>query len=105
MQSGYTPSGIQIRVISHFNQLVPEILHITRDIHFINRFDQGAVLDKMASMQMIDVKVPTADARMLTMTRYTQPSKDVQVLLSLLNLQLPEQPPPRLSADGTALLH
>ena len=33
------------------------------------------------------------------MSRYTQPDKAVDLLLRQLNLKLPEQPPPRLSAD------
>jgi hypothetical protein len=57
-----------------------------------------AVLDKLASIQMIDVKLPTTDGRMLLMPRYTQPEKDQQALLAHLHLDLPAQPPPRIYA-------
>jgi len=57
-----------------------------------------AVLEKMATLQMIDVKFPTSDGRTLTLPRHTQPNKDVQLLLDRLRLTLPEQPRPRLSS-------
>ena len=57
-----------------------------------------AVLEKMATLQMIDVKFPTTDGRILTLPRHTQPNADVQLLLDQLHLTLPEQPRPRLSA-------
>jgi hypothetical protein len=55
-----------------------------------------AILDKFKAMQMIDVHLPTTDGRNLILPRYTQPEKDLQLLLQQLNLTLPEQPPPRL---------
>jgi len=45
---------------------------------------------------MIDVHLPTTDHRELVLPRYTQPEKDIQLLLSQLDLVLPQQPPPRL---------
>jgi hypothetical protein len=45
---------------------------------------------------MIDVHLPTTDGRNLILPRYTQPEKELQLLLHQLNLLLPEQPPPRL---------
>lgn len=63
-----------------------------------------AVIEKFASMQMIDVVIPTNDDRKVSFSRYTQPSPDVQLLLDLLHLHLPSQPPPRLSHSGE-LLH
>jgi len=45
---------------------------------------------------MIDVHLPTTDGRNLILPRYTQPEKDLQLLLHQLNLTLPDQPPPRL---------
>ena len=53
-----------------------------------------AVLEKFAAMQMVDVSVPTTDARQLSLSRYTQPDPDQQILLHQMQLQLPEQPPP-----------
>ena len=57
-----------------------------------------AVLEKMATLQMIDVKFPTTDGRTLTLPRHTQPNDDVQLMLNRLHLTLPDQPRPRLSA-------
>lgn len=55
-----------------------------------------AILEKFKAMQMIDVHLPTTDGRNLILPRYTQPEKDLQLLLHQLNLTLPEQPPPRI---------
>jgi hypothetical protein len=55
-----------------------------------------AILDKFKTIQMIDVHLPTTDGRNLVLPRYTQPEKDLQLLLHQLNLDLPDQPPPRL---------
>ena len=56
-----------------------------------------AALEKMATVQMIDVKFPTTDGRTLTLPRHTQPNEDVRLLLDRLHLTLPEQPRPHLS--------
>ena len=58
-----------------------------------------AVLEKLAAMQMVDVHFPTTDGRQLIFARYTQPDTDQQLLLARLKLQLPEQPPPRITAQ------
>ena len=55
-----------------------------------------AILEKFKTMQMIDVHLPTTDGRNLILPRYTQPEKDLQLLLHQLNLTLPDQPPPRI---------
>lgn len=55
-----------------------------------------AIIEKFKTMQMIDVHLPTTDGRNLILPRYTQPEKDLQLLLHLLGLTLPEQPPPRI---------
>jgi transposase len=60
-----------------------------------------AVLDKFRALQMIDVHLPTTDHREVILSRYTQPEKDLQLLLNQLKLQLPEQPPPKIRSDGT----
>ena len=59
-----------------------------------------AVLDKLAAIQMLDVHFPTADQRTLILTRYTEPNIDQKLLISQLNLTLPPQPPPRITATG-----
>jgi transposase len=56
-----------------------------------------AVLEKFAAVQMIDVVVPTTDGRALQLTRTTQPEPDLKLLLDKLRLELPAQPPPRIS--------
>ena len=55
------------------------------------------VLAKFKTMQMVDVHVPTTDGRELVMSRYTQPEADHRMLLALLGLKLPEQPPERVN--------
>jgi transposase len=57
-----------------------------------------AVLDKLGTIQMIDVCIPTCDGRCLILPRYTQPDRDLQLLLHHLHLELPAQPPPRITA-------
>ena len=55
-----------------------------------------AVLEKFADLLMVDVHLPTTDGRYLVLPRYTQPDKDLQILLSQLKLKLPDQPPPKI---------
>lgn len=59
-----------------------------------------AVLDKFAAIQMLDVHFPTQDGRTLILSRYTQPTRDQQLILEQLKLILPPQPPPRITATG-----
>jgi len=59
-----------------------------------------AVLDKFAAVQMLDVHFPTADGRTLILTRHTELNADQKLLLRQLNLELPSQPPPRITAAG-----
>jgi len=61
-----------------------------------------SVLEKFAAMQMIDVHLPTTDGRELRLTRYTQPEPELQLLIQQLKLQLPPQPPPRITAAAVA---
>jgi transposase len=60
----------------------------------------AAVLEKFAALQMVDVHLPTTDGRHLVLPRYTQPEKDLQLLLKQLKLQLPSQPPPRIQPSA-----
>ena len=55
------------------------------------------MLEKFATLQMLDVHLPTSDGREIIMTRYTHPEKDLQLLLDQLKLNLPGQAPPRIS--------
>ena len=56
-----------------------------------------AVLEKFATLQMVDVHLPTTDGRHLVLPRHTQPTTDHKLLLHQLDLRLPEQPAPRIS--------
>jgi len=54
------------------------------------------VLDKLGSIMMIDVRIPTTDGRMLEMRRYSQPEPEHQIILDKLKMDLPKQPPPKI---------
>jgi len=43
------------------------------------------------------VHVPTTDGRELVLTRYTDPEPELRLLLDKLRLELPAQPPPRIT--------
>ena len=54
------------------------------------------VLDKLGSIMMIDIRIPTADGRMLEMRRYSQPEPEHHIILDKLRMVLPKQPPPKI---------
>ncbi len=56
-----------------------------------------AVLEEFATLQMLDVHLPTTDERTVILSRYTQPETDVQLLLQRLKLELPAQLPPEIT--------
>lgn len=56
-----------------------------------------SVLEKFATIQMLDVHLPTDDGRTVILSRYTHPEKDLQILLHGLKLELPAQPPPKIT--------
>ena len=56
------------------------------------------VIAKFKTMQMVDVHLPTTDGRELTLSRYTQPQAEHRMLLDQLRLNLPSQPPPKITA-------
>jgi transposase len=57
-----------------------------------------AVLASLGAIQMVDVQIPTTDGRRLTMPRHTQPEAQQRMILEKLGLELPPQPPPRITA-------
>jgi transposase len=59
----------------------------------------AAVLEKLATIQMVEVWIPMVDGRWLVMPRHTQPEPDVQALLNQIRITLPSQPPPRIKAS------
>jgi len=57
-----------------------------------------SVIEKMKTLTMLDVHLPTTNNKTIIMSRYTQPSAEVEMLLKQLKLTLPEQPPPKIHA-------
>ena len=57
-----------------------------------------AILETFATLQMVDVHLPTTDGRHLVLPRHTRPNREHDLLLHQLNLQLPTQPAPRITA-------
>jgi transposase len=55
------------------------------------------VIEKLATLQMLDVRLPTTDGRELLLVRHTEPDRDVAILLEHLKLVLPPQPPPKIT--------
>lgn len=92
----------QTRIEAHiFVSFLAYCLHVTLG-QWLQTLAPGlttrSVLEKFAAVQMVDVHIPTSDGRMLILSRYTQPEPDLQLLLTRLKLQLPAQPPPRITA-------
>jgi hypothetical protein len=61
-----------------------------------------AVLDKFAAVQMLDVHFPTTDGRTLILSRHTELTTEQKMLVQQLKLDLPPQPPPRITAPAKA---
>jgi len=59
-----------------------------------------SVLEKFATVQMIDVHLPTTDGRTVIMSRYTQPKPELQMLLRQLRLTFPSQPSARATTTA-----
>ena len=58
-----------------------------------------AVLEKLATLQMLAICLPTTDGRWLILPHYTQPEPAQSLLLHQLKLCLPSQPPPRIKTQ------
>jgi hypothetical protein len=56
------------------------------------------IFEKLSTVQMLDVTLPTTDGREMLLIRRTEPERDVMLILDQLGLQLPPQPPPRIRA-------
>ena len=56
-------------------------------------------MEKFAAIQMLDVHLPATDERTVVLSRYTHPETDVLLLLQSLKLELPVQPPPKISGS------
>ena len=99
---------LERRILAHvFVAFLAYCLHVTLQgklRQVAGGLTPRSVLEKFAMMQMMDVHFPTEQLdKELLFRRYTQPEKDHQMLLTQLDWQLPEQPPPRLSAKGQIL--
>jgi len=96
----------QARIEAHiFIAFLAYCLHVTleRRLHALAPgLTPRSVLEKFAAMQMIDVHVPTTDRRELVLTRRTEPQPDLKLLLDKLRLDLPPQPPPKITAAEAA---
>jgi hypothetical protein len=90
------------RIEAHiFVAFLAYCLHVTltRRLHGLAPgLTARSALTKFAAMQMIDVHLPTTDGREIVLTRYTEPERDLGLLIGRLNLQLPQQPPPKIAA-------
>jgi hypothetical protein len=64
-----------------------------------------SALEKFAAVQMVDVHIPTTDGRELMLTRYTQPEPELALLLERMRLELPAQPPPKISSAQVPAAH
>jgi transposase len=62
-----------------------------------------AVIEKFKKMQMLDVHLPTTDGKRLVLTRYTQPEKEHKMLINQMKLNLPKQPPPKITSNGESV--
>ena len=58
------------------------------------------IIEKMKTVKMVDVVMPTTDGRVVTLPRYVEPKEDVALLLGALGLTLPAQPPPKISGNA-----
>jgi transposase len=92
------------RVEAHiFVAFLAYCLHVTlraRLKPLANGLTPRTVLDKLCAVQMLDVHFPTTDGRTLILSRYTELNADQKLLVRQLNLELPPQPPPRITAAG-----
>jgi len=95
---------LEQRIEAHiFVAFIAYCLHVTlrRRLHKLAPgLTPRNVLEKLKTIQMIDVHLPTTDGRTVILPRYTQPEQEHRMLLHGLNLQLPAQPKPRITAAG-----
>jgi transposase len=91
----------QQRIEAHiFVAFLAYALHVTLR-HRLKGLAPGltsrAFLEKLRAIPMVDVHLPTTSGEEIVLSRYTQPDREVALLLDRLNLTLPPQPAPRLN--------
>ena len=96
----------QGRIEAHiFIAFIAYCLHVTIGRR-LNSLAPGltprSAFEKFAAVQMIDLHIPTTDGREVQLTRYTQPEPELMLLLNRLKLDLPQQPPPKITAAQIA---
>ena len=95
---------IEARIEAHiFVAFLAYCLHVTlraRLKPLAGGLTARAVLDKLAAVQMLDMQFPTTDGRTLVMSRYTELGAEQKLLVKQLKLDLPPQPPPRITAPA-----
>jgi hypothetical protein len=99
----FSRSGVEIaRIDAHiFIAFLAYCLHVTLAQQLrahAGGLTPRSVLEKFAAVQMLDVHIPTSDGRELILTRYTEPERELKLLLERLELELPAQPPPKITA-------
>jgi transposase len=96
----------EARIEAHvFIAFLAYCLHVTlgRRLHALAPgLTPRSVLEKFVAVQMIDVHLPTTDGRELLLTRYTEPEPELKLLLNKLKLDLPAQPPPKITLAAPA---
>jgi hypothetical protein len=97
---------LETRIEAHvFIAFLAYCLHVTlaRRLHALAPgLTPRSVFEKFAAVQMIDVHLPTTDGRELLLTRHTEPEPELKLLLNKLKLDLPTQPPPKITAAALA---
>lgn len=92
------------RIEAHiFVAFIAFAMHVTlrhRLRHLAGGLTPRSVLEKFAAVQMIDVHLPTTDQRTVILSRHTEPEPELRMLLHRMRLNLPPQPPPRITAKG-----
>jgi hypothetical protein len=92
---------LEARIEAHvFIAFLAYCLHVTlgRRLHALAPgLTPRTMPEKFAAVQMIDVHLPTTDGRELLLTRSTEPEPELKLLLNKLKLDLPAQPPPKIT--------
>ena len=95
--------GVQVKLLPQDGELY--CLHVTVGLR-LKGLAPGptprSLFEKFAAVQMIDVHIPTTDGRELQLTRTTQPEPELTLLLNRLRFELPNQPPPKITAAEAA---